>query len=170
MSTEKIFLANPYNEEHLKLIDEYEIKSGNGRKMTSRLNNIRATYTKEEYLDQRKNKNEIEEILLSMKDSKIFGVCYIVGERDIKTCRITFFSDISKHRKLIIQATEYALNNLGFQEVFIKIDKNYKQIIDYLSTHGFESLGEENNTIIFLKEKEEKIDYKGRYNENIRQH
>ena len=60
MSTEKIFLANPYNEEHLKLIDEYEIKSGNGRKMTSRLNNIRATYTKEEYLDQRKNKNEIE--------------------------------------------------------------------------------------------------------------
>ena len=44
------------------------------------------------------------------------------------------------------------------QEVFIKVDSNDKNLIKNLDDLGYESLGEDNGSIIYLKEEElEKI-------------
>ena len=41
-------------------------------------------------------------------------------------------------------------------EVFIKVNTSEKEMIKYLKTLGYENLGEEQETTIFLKEKSEK--------------
>ena len=50
----------------------------------------------------------------------------------------------------------YALNTLGMEEVFLNISSSDKTMINYLDSLGYENLGEENNKIIYLTEREEK--------------
>ena len=42
------------------------------------------------------------------------------------------------------------------EEVFIDVEVNDYNMINYLELKGFENLGEENGIILFLKEREEK--------------
>lgn len=158
MSIERLFLLDPYNDKHISMIKDFEKENNLSSKISENIGKIRSSISKETYLSNKKNNNEISENLFLEKGLKITDCCYIQGEKDIKTCRITFYPLKNKviKRKLAYYVANYALNSLGMEEVFLNVSSSDKTMINYLESLGYENLGEENNKIIYLKEKEEK--------------
>ena len=151
-----IFSLDPYNDEHLERIIAFEEENNCLDKPSSYIKKIRETISKEDYYDA--NKYEFEEILFTEKNNKITDCCYIHGEKDIKKCYLTpiNMSNKNKRRDLPELATNYALDTLGMEEVFVNINEDDNNLITNLELKGFENLGEENGKILLLKEKEEK--------------
>lgn len=156
MNIERLFLLDPYNDAHLDKIIVFENGNNIIDKPSLYIKKIRESISKEDYYDP--NKNELEEIIFTEKNNKITDCCYIQGEKDIKQCKITplNINDKNKRRHLVENATNYALDTLGMEEVFIKADYNDNSMINYLELKGFENLGEIEGSILLLKEKEEK--------------
>ena len=99
--------------------------------------------------------NEFDKYIYTEKDNKIGSIFLIQCLRDIKTCNVIWLNaDLSK-KSLIKDATNYALEILGMEEAFINVANNNPNLIKYLEKNDFESLGEEDGNIIFLKEKTE---------------
>ena len=139
------------------MLEEFEKTNELPPKILEYMDTLRKSFTKEEYLQQKKESNALEESLFLEKDHKITDYCYIQGEKDIKSCRVTFatLKNKEKKRKLIPLVATFALDTLNFEEVFIKVPPEEVAVIKYLEEKGYENLGEESGNIIFLKEKEE---------------
>ena len=158
MSIEKLFLLDPYNDKHISMINNFEKENDLSSKISESIGKIRSSISKNDYLEQKKKSNEINENLFIEKETKIIDCCLIQGEKDIKTCRISLYplkNKISK-RKIVSYVSNYAINTLGMEEVFINVSSDDKSMINYLDSLGYENLGEENNKVLYLKEKEEK--------------
>lgn len=156
MSTERFFIADPYNEKHLQLFDEFEKKHKVSTHTTSCMKDIAKLYSKAEYQIIIKNSNEIEQSLFLEDNGNVVDICHIHGEKDIKTCNL-YFAPITlstKNRPLLTLALDYALNVLGMEEIFVASPVTNKNLRENLENRGFENLGEDNGNIIFLKEKE----------------
>ena len=153
MSSKVVLTIDPYNDEHLRMIFDYEKENNQSSKTLKYLEDIRNKYTKEEFFIQQKTSNSINENLVLIENNKIKDSCYLQGEKDIKLCTM-FFSPTST-RSLINKATNYSLENLGMEEVFVQINESEKNLKNNLEKLGFENIGNENDKIIFLKEKEE---------------
>lgn len=158
MSVKKIFPLDPYNEDHLKIIKEIINNSKFEAYYCNTLLENRNSFTKEEYLENKKLSNELEDILIVEEDSKIKGYCHIKGEKDLKMCQLSFPVKDNKLRNIVALFTEYAQNQLNFEEVFIKLDNSDKSHDKMLRDLGFESLGEELGKSLYLKEKEHEQD------------
>ena len=158
MSIERLFLLDPYNDKHISMIKEFEKENDLSSKISENIGKIRSSISKENYLNKKKELNEISENLFLEKNLKVIDCCYIQGEKDIKTCRITFYPLKNKilKRKLVTYVANYALNTLGMEEVFLNVNSSDKTMINYLNSLGYENLGEENNRIIYLTERIEK--------------
>ena len=157
MNTEKLFLVDPYNEEHLRMIKEFEEYNEIGKSIISALINETKDKTKNEYELIKKESNDVSMSLFLEDSSSIKDLCYIQGVKDRKSCNI-FFAPLKnriKNRKLVLLSTEFALNTMGMKEVFISVSSNDKQMKNYMLSKGFESLGEDKGKVIYLKEKEE---------------
>lgn len=158
MSIKKIFPLDPYNIEHLKIIEGIINNSDFETYFCNELLNIRNSFSKEEYLAIKRKANEVEEILLIEDNSKLVDYCYIRGEKDLKLCQVTFPESGINYKGSIPLITMYAQNDLNFEEIFIKVNVNDKNNSKKLQDLGFEFIGEEAGNIIFLKEKDQKID------------
>ena len=99
--------------------------------------------------------NDISIELLLEEKNEVTDICHVQGVKDMKQCFISFVEKKKKKRKIIPMATTYALNMLGMEEVFVKINPDDKNMIDYLYDNNYECLGNEKDSIIFLKEKED---------------
>ncbi|MBP5678573.1 MAG: hypothetical protein J6X28_01935 [Bacilli bacterium] len=97
--------------------------------------------------------NDILLELVLEEQSKTQDICELKGYRDLKSCTLSF-SDKTKKRKIADMATDYALTTLGMEEVFLRINPEDKDLLEYLDSHEFECLGDEKGSIIYLKEKE----------------
>ena len=148
----RLLIINPYNNTHMKMLREYEIENNNSQNTSDQLNDICNTMSEKEYFNQKRKRNEIEERLFIEQNSKIVDSCHIQGEKDIRTGRIILPLKKTKGRKIIPLAVEYALNSLHLEEVFIMLDPNDKDTINYLTGNNYEYLGEEHGKILFLKE------------------
>lgn len=156
MNTDKLFLVNPFDKNHLKMIEEFEKENEINTKTSEFLSRLTKSMTKEEYEHSKRKANEIEESLFIKESEKVKDSCHIKGEKDIKSCSI-FFAPIKtklRNRHLLSLATDYAINTLGMVEVFISTQVDDKNMIENLEAQGFENLGEENGSIIYLKENE----------------
>jgi len=151
-----IFLLDPYSDEHLEKIIVFEKENNCLDKLSSYIEKIRETISKEDYYDH--NKNEFNGILFTEKNNKITDCCYIYGEKDIKQCKITpiNINNKNKRRQLPELATDYAVDKLGMVEIFINVDKDDNNMIMYLESKGYENIGEVSENILLLKEIEEK--------------
>ncbi len=156
MSTEKFFIADPFNDEHLALYTKYDADHGINTKSTAYMLELRKQTTKAEYETLSKKNNEFTQSLFLQDGSKIKDSCYIKGEKDIKTCNITFVPVTfkTKNRRLLSLATDYAFNVLGMEEVFVSISPNDNHLEENLALNGFENIGELNGYKTYLKEKE----------------
>lgn len=153
MSTNRFIIANPYSDEHIELLNNFEQELGQESHMTQKLLGIRQSQTEQEYKTSRTN--EIDTTLLLIEDGKIIDGCNIQGARDIKTCTIFFAPINQKNRPLITQATDYALDGLDMEEIFVSIKVTDKNMIGNLESRDYENLGEEDGYITYLKEKED---------------
>lgn len=156
MNTEILSIVNPFDTSHIEKIDAFEKENEISTKTSAFLSKIKSFPNKEEYDLERRNSNEIETSLFIEMDNVIKDVCHLTGEKDRKACTITF-ADIKtklRNRRIITLATDYALNSLGMEDVFVSIKEDDRNMITNLEARGFESLGAEDGKIIYLKEKE----------------
>lgn len=159
LSVSSLYVVNPYNDTHIQMLKEYEKTNEMSTNLSEQLKQMISSIPEEEYLKTKKNRNEIEERLFLEKDSTMIDSCLIQGEKDMKTGRISLSPQkgITKRRKIVSLAINYALNTLNLEEVFIMIDPTDKETIAYLKQNGYECLGEEQGNILFLTEQEERI-------------
>ncbi len=157
MSTERVFLMNPYDDNHMKMLKEFEQKNNLGSKFREQLENIRLSVPQEEFISNNKNTNEIEDNLFIEKDSQIMDMCHLHIEKDIKIGHINLAPIQKKEnvKKMIALACEYAFDTCNIEELFIEVEKDDKALMNYLESHNYENLGEQQNHIIFLKDREE---------------
>lgn len=143
MNTEKLFIFDQENSYHQNLLNRFEKENGL----------FEIIHKPKELSD-----NNISEILFLEDNNIIKDICYIEGEKDIKICKIFLYPKKEEYnnRQLISLATNYALNIFNMHNVIIKIDESDKSLLNILEKNNFECLGKENNSILFLKEKEEK--------------
>ena len=157
MSTERFFIADPYNDEHIRLIAAFEEANGITTVTSTLLRNIRQTRTEEKYKEEVKDSNEIHQSLFLDKAVKTMSDICIQAEKDMKSCRI-FFAPIStgRNRKLIPLATDYAFDVLGMEDVFVTINASgsEQELAENLEHNGYENLGENDGNIMYLKEKQ----------------
>ena len=157
MSTERFFIADPYNDEHIRLIAEFEEANGITTVTSTLLRNIRQTRTEEKYKEEVKDSNEIHQSLFLQDEEAITDSCHIQAEKDMKSCRI-FFAPIStgRNRKLIPLATDYAFDVLGMEDVFVTVTTGStdRTLAENLEINGYENLGENEGNIMYLKEKQ----------------
>jgi hypothetical protein len=157
LSTERFFIADPYNDEHIKMIADFEEANGITTVTSTLLRNIRQTRTEEKYKEEVKESNEIHESLFLQDEEAITDTCHVQAEKDMKSCRI-FFAPIStgRNRKLIPLATDYAFDVLGMEDVFVTISSGTTdhELMENLELNGFENLGENEGNIMYLKEKQ----------------
>ena len=154
MSIRKINLLDPYNDEMVQDIYSFGQKNNiDDMNLKSFLRKIEE-FSKEQYLEKRNKSNEIEEVLFVREDSQIKDYCYIYGEKDRKICTITFPKIEVKRKNIIPLVVSYTQNDLGIKETFIRANIEDKSIIKDLDYLNYESLGEDNGSIIYLKEQE----------------
>ena len=139
MSTIKLFPLNPKSLSHIKLLEEY--------RQDNNISTPIGIYQKEEsFVDFSLD-------LLLEEKKKIKDICHIQGYKDIKSCTISVASNKKKKRKILSLATDYALNTLGMETVYLRINPDDNNVIKYLEDNKFECLGDEKGSIIYLKEK-----------------
>ena len=84
----KIKIAEPHNNKHLEMIEEFEQQNNIQSLILTNLKNIRETLSKEEYEKKQQTSNEIQQILFIEKDGIIKDYCYIQAEKDRKICHL----------------------------------------------------------------------------------
>lgn len=141
MRNTKLFPIDPSNLKHIKLLDEFE-KESNSRTPIGFYQNI-----------DESNNDICMELVLQEKE-KVQDICHLQGYKDIKSCTISFVPKKKKKRKIVSMATDYAIDTLGMEEVFLKINPEDHDMLEYLDSSEFECLGDEKGSIIYLKEKQ----------------
>ena len=137
----KLFPIDPKQLKQIKLMDEFE-------KENTVCTPI-GTYEKES-----ETSNDINIELVLEEKNKVQEICHLQGYKDIKSCTISFLPKNTRKRKIVSLAATYAMNTLGMEEVFLKINPEDKSLLEYLEGNEFECLGQEKDSIIFLVEKE----------------
>ena len=140
MSTIKLFPIEPNNLKHIKLLGEFE-KENNGQ-------------TPIGIYQEELTNNDISMELVLEEKSMVEDICHIRGYKDMKSCTISFLPKKRKKRKIVSLATSYAMETLGMEEVFLKINPEDNLMLEYLESSEFECLGDEKGSIIYLKEKQ----------------
>ena len=145
MNTEKLYIADSHNKEHLSLLKDFEQKEEIGNIFTNQLE--KEGNPDENIIDQQ----------LFLYEKEVTDVCQIQGEKDRKVCAL-FLAPLKtppKKRRLLTLAIDYIFNALQMESLHISVKENDKILRQDLENRGFENLGMESGLIIYLKEKEE---------------
>ena len=152
MSTERFFIADPYNDEHIRLFANFEETNGITTVTSTLLKNIRQTRTEDKYKEEVKQSNEIHQSLFLQDEEQITDTCHVQAEKDMKSCRIFFAPINMRSRRLVPLATDYAFEVLGMEDVFVTVDGSTDhELMENLELNGFENLGENDGNIMYLK-------------------
>ena len=154
MSKVEFFIADPYNLKHIDLYKKFENDNNLLNNESSYLETIRNTYDKELYNKQIKKSNEIVILGFTILENKIEDTCMIKIEKDRRIAYVTYSSQSNiKRRKIISLSISYIFNTLEIEEIFASAEKEDALLINELEKNSFESLGEFENNIKFVKEK-----------------
>lgn len=158
MNTKNLFFADPYNDNHVKLFNEFEESNKIKNNITSYLNEIRTLYSKEKYQKLLNEQNETYEIVFSLENDKIKDSCYIRKERDRKICELYFAPlNTTKNRQLLTDVSNYVLDRLGMEQIFVSISPLDKNLQLNLEAKGFENIGTVNGDLTFIKENKKEV-------------
>lgn len=150
-----LFIVNPFKEDDFQLLKEFEQANNIKSKIYSYLKNIKETMSKEEYEQKQKEENDVIQGIYIKDGNYIKDCCFLEGQKDIRKCTISF-SPLQKNLKkrfLLSAVTDYALNTLNMEEVFISLEKEDIKSLKQLEENNFENIGEVNGCLIYLKEK-----------------
>ena len=139
MGKSKLSLLDMSNKNHLEMLKRY-----------TQQNNIKVDLE-----IKTDDSNEINSYVFESIGNEIIDMCLIQCQKDIKLGTITSVGETKQ--ELILEVTNYLLNVLNMESVFVRVGKNNKKIIKYLEDNSFESLGTEEDETMFLKEKKPEI-------------
>lgn len=157
MANKSLLIANPYDNRHLEMIGKYEHDfSFSNAEVSKNLQITREKYNEPTYDEYLKRANEVEQFLFIEEDSSLTSGCMIDCYKDIKSCYLTLLpAKNERYKKIMLQAaTSYAVKGLGMEEVFINISSSDTRTALTILESGFEDLGEENNTNIYMMDKD----------------
>ena len=153
MQKTEIFIADPYNKNHIELYKEFEKENGLDEYASNYLTDISSKYNENDFHRLFKNKNENKTFLFLVSNNKISDTCLINYEKDRKTSTITFPTLEKQYRKIVDVSVAYSFKVLKSEEILSTVNENDKAIQKSLHNNGFESLGKEKDNIVFVKEK-----------------
>lgn len=158
MNTKNLFIADPFNDEHIKLFEEFENINNNKRPVTTYLTGIRKAYNNKEAFNKiENNNNEINIIAFTMNDNLMKDYCYIKGEKDRKVCEL-FFARLNSNpnnRPIMRKVSNYVLNIMGMELINVSITDDEKKLYSQLTSNGYEDIGEVNGKTTLIIEKED---------------
>lgn len=157
MNTKNLFIADPFNDEHIQLFKEFE-KDNDKKPVTTYLTGIRKAYDSKEVFKKVENaNNELNVIVFTMANNQMKDYCYIKGEKDRKVCELFFAQSNSNQssRPIMERVSNYVLDIMGMEQVYVSLTKDEKKLYSQLINHGYEDIGEVNGKITFIKEKED---------------
>lgn len=158
MNTKNLFIADPFNDEHIKLFEEFESINNDKKPVSTYLTGIRKAYDSKESFKKVENaNNELNVIAFTMSDNKMKDYCYIKGEKDRKVCEL-FFAQLNSNqntRPIMQKVSNYVLDIMGMEQVYVSLTRDEKKLYSQLTSHGYEDIGEVNGKITFIKEKED---------------
>ena len=149
-----IIIADPYNDKHLTMFENYEEKNKIDAIASNFLKKQKDILTKDEYQKLQKKANEISQIIFIEENDEIKDYCQIQGEKDRKSCHLLLapINESIKKRNILQLTTEYAFEILGMNDIFLSTSD--EKDANTLLIDGFTNLGENDGTIVYLKEKE----------------
>lgn len=148
-----VYIADPYNDNHINLYSDFEKEANIENGVTPYLLNIKKTYQKKQFHELEKNSNENLVSLFITNSNKMSDYCVIKYEKDRKIASVTY-PEINRPKRKIIKASEaYVFDVLSLEEMFVSVSINDKLLIKDLEESEFESLGVDNGSIKFIKEK-----------------
>ena len=117
LNTKHISIANPYNDKHIMMFNEFEQGNNIVNTTSEYLKDTRRNLSEDEYNKECKESNEIKQSLFITNKNEIIDSCHIQGEKDIRTCTL-FFAPIKtlKKRPIIEQTMDYAFSILGMKK------------------------------------------------------
>ena len=153
MNTKNLFIADPFNDEHIKLFKEFESINNDKKPVYTYLTGIRKAYNSKEAFKKVEDKNnELNVIAFTMADNKMKDYCYIKGEKDRKVCELFFAQLNSAHnsRPIMQRVSNYVLDIMGMEQVYVSLTGDEKKLYSQLINHGYEDIGEVNGKIVHL--------------------
>lgn len=158
MNTKNLFIADPFNDEHIKLFEEFESVNNTKKPVITYLTGIRKAYDNKESFNKIENiNNELNIITFTMDDNKMKDYCYIKGEKDRKVCEL-FFAQLNSNpnsRPIMKKVSDYVLNKMGMELVNVSLTADERKLYSQLTSNGYEDIGEVNGKITLIKEKED---------------
>lgn len=158
MNTKNLFIADPFNDEHIKLFEEFESINNDKKPVSTYLTGIRKAYDSKESFKKVENaNNELNVIAFTMSDNKMKDYCYIKGEKDRKVCEL-FFAQLNSNqntRPIMQKVSNYVLDIMGMEQVYVSLTRDEKKLYSQLTNNGYEDIGEVNGKVTFIKEKED---------------
>lgn len=106
------------------------------------------------------NQTEMSSIIFSTEKGIIRDCCSITIEKDLKKCFISPIPTDNKRKDIILSATNYALNSLGVQEVFVSSKISAGNERSFLEQNGYEFVGEDQGVVYYLRVNDENKDYR----------
>lgn len=158
MNSTKYYIINPYNKNITnKLINKYP-------DIYKILYNLTIEKDEKEYLKEIDKNNIINFLFCEEKNEEITTILNLTIEKDRKISTITPTSYNNNNIKKAIDEAILYMNNSNIKDIFIKVDKDNKKLINMLNKDNIESLGELEKEHIFIKENIKQIGRKIKWN------
>lgn len=139
----KLITLDPYNEDHRSIMNQSSKKDSFKSFMS-----LSSICSKEEFEKIKNRKNEIFECLLKVEQSEIENYCIFTGTKDNRLIQMNMENPLDK--KFLEQSVNYAFQVLNAYTLTMFSDTESST----LESLGFESLGEDNGRITYVKEQE----------------
>ena len=139
----KLITLDPYNENHKSMLNQSSKKD-----IFKSFMSLSSVCSKEEYEKIKNRKNEIFECLLKVEQSEIENYCIFTGTKDNRLIQMNI--ENPQDKKFLEQSVNYAFQVLNAYTITMFSDTESST----LESLGFESLGEDNGRITYVKEQE----------------
>lgn len=153
MSLRTLILADPYNENHVSAIENFERENNLTPTVSSSLTLLATSMSKDEYQNAKREANEIDEYLFLSEKGTIKACGKLHSYKDVKSSYISFVEGKERAR-LIPLMTEYAFAALPAYEIYATSEITDKDLTKELLEYGYESLGFDNRKETFVKERQ----------------
>lgn len=152
-----IVVINPYDEAQIAKMKEFEqeLQSNFPLQPSEILTQIAQRQSKEAYEMEKRLKNEVEENLFLEVNGSYKVSCFIDGYKDRAECSLdlAYTPDVEKTGYIattINLAYEYAVNQLGMQNISVKLPQRIAKTENIAKKTGFEPILQ-NDTTVYLE-------------------
>lgn len=150
MSSGILSIYNP-SEEKQQLAITKTIANSEDKKLVEYLSSLQNS------TEEANNQNEAIRVIFSIDKDIIRDCCSIMIEEDLKKCFISPISTDNKRKDILLSATNFALNTLGVQDVYVSTNAEGNST-SFFEQNGYEYVGEVNGSDCFLKIKDDNKD------------